>query len=1016
MGVMLLLTTVLAQGLSPGPIALGPDAKPEITALELHLPAHADPKLLDKISGLITVRKGQKVSARAVQRSIENLYATGRFSDVVVRSVTLAIDTVELIFELTPKQVVSDVYVEGNVALTTSELLALIRVSAGSEFWPERAAQTAEVVHDIYRRRGYLDASVVPQVTETEEGVSLGLSIREGQPTRVTAIAFAGEPGLSPEQAREVIQISPGDVLDLDRLEHSVDALRIRLRADRYFRARVEAPVVTGARVVIPVVSGPRYELVFSGNRRISDTALKAVLAYDGEESLDALVEQRLARKLQLFYRYRGFHDVRVTAREARRPSDRTAALGFEIVEGDPIRVVALKFLGNTVITDRELRDVLLRVMEASSPTTPTEAHPMGDPLDVEGRMAPIYARELPTPPLDTVLDENAFAEAAKAMTALYRERGYFGAVARLDHIDLEHGQASAAFVIEESVQALFRRVETSGLPVAFHSDTVAIARDRVPFSSAALERVRSELIHELGRRGYLFATVQASYALADKGTHADCRLQVTAGPQVRVRKILAVGNKRTHDDLILAQAMMTEGLPLDVDTLYSTQSNLLALGIFKLVEVEVLAAETPEPLKTVLLKVHEQARVAELGLGYFSADGVTGFLDLGYPNVAGRAINLSGHLQLNYFLTSVPVLSRQVDVSRLASYELLGGRGNFSAQNRGILPFQIGMRLDLVGERVFRPLFNFTRFAAVPSFDWSRAFEIPGVDWVRPKITLLLQNEIEWSSVLPTGSASASATVNSAINFVDQARLRFLFGRFGLETIRFAPTLDLRDSALNPHVGLVLQGAVEVTTAIATEDLDHQKVPVSFLKAAGLATVYVPISKTVLAVSARGGRIFSLIGDKSTTPPVKRFFLGGSTSMRGFNEDQLVAEDQRQRYHREVEACQVLAAKDGCSSAATTIGTGRQVPSQGGEFFGVFKAELRFPAFSGFDLAVFAEAGNLYLDLPAGPFAFRYIVGVGLRYVTPIGPLAFDVGINPGFDAVINEPPVVVHFNIGVF
>ncbi len=1014
---MLLLATVLAQGLSPGagPITTSADSKPEITSLELHLPAHADPKLLDKISGLITVRKGQKLSPRAVQRSIENIYATGRFSDVVVRSTSLAIDTVELIFELTPKQVVSDVYVEGNSALTKSELLSLIRVSAGSEFWPERAAQTAEAVHEVYRRRGYLEASVVPQVAETDEGVSLGLSIIEGQPTRISAVAFSGEPGLSAELAREVIQLSPGDVLDLDRLQQSVDALRIRLRADKYFRARVEAPVVTGARVVIPVVAGPRYELVFSGNRRLSDTALKAVLAYDGEESLDTLVEQRLARKLQLFYRYRGFHDVRVTAREARQPNDRTAALGFEIVEGDPIRVVALKFFGNTVIADRELRDVLLRVMEASAPPTPTEAHAMGDPLSIEGRMASIFARELPTPPLDTVLDENAFAEAAKAMTALYREKGYFGAAVRLDHVDIEAAQASASFVIEESVQALFRKVEATGLPVAFKSDTVAIARDTVPFSSAALERIRSELIHELGRRGYLFATVQASYALADKGKHADCKLQVSAGPQVRVRKILPVGNKRTLDDLILAQAMMTEGLPLDIDSLYSTQSNLLALGIFKLVEVEVLAPETPEPLKTVLLKVHEQPRVAEFGPGYFSADGVSGFLDLGFPNVGGRAVNLSLHVQLNYFLTSLPVLSRQVDASKLVGLEPLGGRGNFSAQNRGILPFQIGMRFDLVGERVFRPLFNFTRFAAVPSLDWSRAFEIPRVDWVHPKITLLLQNEIEWSSVLPTSSASANDTVNSAINYVDQARLRFLFGRFGLETIRFAPTLDLRDSALNPHVGLVLQGAVEVTTAIATEDLDHQKVPVSFLKAAGLATVYVPISKTVLAVSARGGRIISLI-DKSTTPPVKRFFLGGSTSMRGFNEDQLVAEDQRQRYHREVEACQVLAAKDGCSSAANTIATGRQVPSQGGELFAVFKAELRFPAFSGFDLGVFVEAGNLYLDLPTGPFAFRYVVGAGLRYVTPIGPLALDIGVNPGFDYFINEPPVVVHFNIGVF
>jgi len=43
-------------------------------------------------------------------------------------------------------------------------------------------------------------------------------------------------------------------------------------------------------------------------------------------------------------------------------------------------------------------------------------------------------------------------------------------------------------------------------------------------------------------------------------------------------------------------------------------------------------------------------------------------------------------------------------------------------------------------------------------------------------------------------------------------------------------------------------------------------------------------------------------------------------------------------------------------------------------------------------------------------------VVGAGLRYVTPIGPLALDVGVNLAPDLVINEPQFVVHFNIGVF
>jgi outer membrane protein assembly factor BamA len=213
----------------------------------------------------------------------------------------------------------------------------------------------------------------------------------------------------------------------------------------------------------------------------------------------------------------------------------------------------------------------------------------------------------------------------------------------------------------------------------------------------------------------------------------------------------------------------------------------------------------------------------------------------------------------------------------------------------------------------------------------------------------------------------------------------------------------------------LLLQASGELTGAIFTRDEKNNAVPVNFAKVSGLATGYLPLGeRIVFALSARAGRIFPLVAG-STTPPVRRFFLGGVTSMRGFNEDQLIAEDSRQKYRDQVKDCQSLASKAGCSSAANTILLGRQVPSQGGELFALFKAELRFPAFSVFDLGVFFETGNLWLAVPER-FTLRPVVGAGLRYVTPIGPLALDFGVNFAPDLVINEPQFVVHFNIGVF
>ena len=106
MGVTLLVAALLSQA----PSTAGAGAV--VGAVEVRLPAGADEKLFDRVTTLITVRRGQTLSRRAVQRSIENLWATGRFSDVVA----LVEDTggeVALTIELVPRQSVTEVYVEG---------------------------------------------------------------------------------------------------------------------------------------------------------------------------------------------------------------------------------------------------------------------------------------------------------------------------------------------------------------------------------------------------------------------------------------------------------------------------------------------------------------------------------------------------------------------------------------------------------------------------------------------------------------------------------------------------------------------------------------------------------------------------------------------------------------------------------------------------------------------------------------------------------------------------------------
>lgn len=1011
MGVTLFVAALLSQA--------GPPAGPSsvISAVEVRLPSGADEKLLDKVTTLITVRRGQTLSRRSVQRSIENLWATRRFSDVTVE-VEEAQGRAELVFELVPRLVVAELYTEGRVALSQAEVLAAAKLEAGSEYWPEGVLAAAERVAQAYRRKGFQEVKVDPRVDPGGAGVWVGLVIAEGLPTRVSSLSVVGDPGLPLRQVLELVGVKLGDVLDAARLEEGVDALRQALRKEAFYRARVDrAHLEPGGQVVLAVTAGPRYRLGFQGNHHFTDASLTAVLGYDGDELLDVGLAQRLASRLTRFYRFRGFHDARVTPVERADPAGRTATITFVIIEGGPLRVVDLSFDGAEKVRPEELRDVLRVVMEESAPATGLNVHAPIDPLALEGRMGALFAAELPAPPWDTVLDEDAWADAARAMSAVYRSKGFLKASVELEHVDIEGSSARARFVIIEGPQARVRAVKTTGLPAGFHADSLEQAKVDSAFSPDLLERIRQGVLRELGRHGYLFASVLASYTLDPSGRFADPLLSVDSGPQVRVRAVLPVGNERTHDDVVLRQAKMVEGAPLDADSIIKTQSNLSGLGIFRTVEVQMLSPERAEPLKTVLLKVSERPPLAgEFGLGYFVADGPRLAFDLDAPNLGGRAINLNAHGQVNWFALSAPAASGAVDASGPA-WELLGGRMNLGAQSRSLLPANLGLRADASGERVFRPQFRFTRFAVGPTIDWSTSFELPGVDWLRPKLWLGLQYELEWSSVTPSANV-VGLLLPTNLSLADQERLRFRPGTFVLQTVRLSPTLDLRDNALNPHRGLLVQGSAEITGAIFAEDDQKppQPVTVNFLKTSALITAYVPLGPSVvLALSARAGRIFAL-DPRSSTPPVKRFFLGGVTSMRGFNEDQLISEEVRGQYENERHDCQVLAVKDGCTSAARTLLGGRQVPSQGGETFLLFKSEVRFPLFGSFELGVFFEAGNLWLSAPTSFGPFRTVAGGGIRYMTPIGPLAFDLGVNLAPDVALNEPAYVPHFNIGVF
>jgi outer membrane translocation and assembly module TamA len=162
-----------------------------------------------------------------------------------------------------------------------------------------------------------------------------------------------------------------------------------------------------------------------------------------------------------------------------------------------------------------------------------------------------------------------------------------------------------------------------------------------------------------------------------------------------------------------------------------------------------------------------------------------------------------------------------------------------------------------------------------------------------------------------------------------------------------------------------------------------------NFWSTSAEARHFVSMGKTVLATRARIATIAPTDNDQAQVPFYRRFFLGGSSTIRGWGRFEV-----------------------GPLSEGYPIGG---LSSFDGA------AEVRFPLKGKLGAVAFLDFGNVWYD--ARDFNFndlRYAIGPGLRYQTPIGPARFDIGyqLNPIEGLLINGEPQKrqfrLHFSIG--
>lgn len=179
---------------------------------------------------------------------------------------------------------------------------------------------------------------------------------------------------------------------------------------------------------------------------------------------------------------------------------------------------------------------------------------------------------------------------------------------------------------------------------------------------------------------------------------------------------------------------------------------------------------------------------------------------------------------------------------------------------------------------------------------------------------------------------------------------------------------IDLRDSKINPKNGLYVSQYVEAGLAILKDSSTYTKsiTEARLIKSLGLFTF------------AAKGKLGLIEEHENYLPESKLFFAGGAFSNRGYGYNTLGAVDAE---------CENVGGR---TMIDTTL-------------------EMSHPLYKKIDGALFFDSTLLSAQSHRFSIDFVHSVGAGIRYISPIGPVKLDMGMD-----IENNSQYAIHFQIG--
>ncbi len=235
-----------------------------------------------------------------------------------------------------------------------------------------------------------------------------------------------------------------------------------------------------------------------------------------------------------------------------------------------------------------------------------------------------------------------------------------------------------------------------------------------------------------------------------------------------------------------------------------------------------------------------------------------------------------------------------------------------------------------------------------------------------------------------------------------DEATRDALLSRSRRSPVLVGAEIDRTNDAINPTAGFVLHSEFDYASQYTLSDYLYDRLYVT-------GSLFRPVYRSVIAFNARAGFVnplgHGISGDTSgkVLHPSVRFYAGGASSVRGFGENQLgpqvltIPPNVLRGTQNEcptnipIQQCRVNGVPYLNNSDFTPQALGGYWLLEG-------TVEYRFPIYKALGGTVFVDGGMVGQStvLKATCGASAITPGAGLRYMSIIGPIRLDLGLNP--------------------